>query len=82
MFVCNFPPDSSLFTGSFIGNPAFPLIIQVTSILYERCDLLHISDDIDIDYVIKIDGGGRSKAAGWEFTNLTTMSAKFASLNL
>ena len=64
MFVCNFPPDSSLFTGSFIGNPAFPLITEATSILYERCDLLHISDDIDIDYVIKIDGGGRSKAAG------------------
>ena len=49
MFVCNFPPDSSLFTGSFIGNPAFPLSNLATTIVYERYDIVY-----NFPYLIQI----------------------------
>lgn len=49
MFVCNFPPDSSLFTGSFIGNPAFPLNISSMTIVYERYDIVY-----NFPYLIQI----------------------------
>lgn len=49
MFVCNFPPDSSLFTGSFIGNPAFPLNVSSMTIVYERYDIVY-----NFPYLIQI----------------------------
>lgn len=49
MFVCNFPPDSSLFTGSFIGNPAFPLNVPSMTIVYERYDIVY-----NFPYLIQI----------------------------